>query len=149
MKRFLTATILVAAGSIGLVGCGSGSPGGPGVDTNKGKSNTQTGTDDQTFTLSVPSIQNRIKQGETNQYTIGINRGRNFDQDVTIKLEGLPKGVTADPSMPVIKHGDKEVKIAMKAANDAALGEHTIKVIGHPAKGPDATNQFTLHVDKK
>jgi uncharacterized membrane protein len=148
MKRFLTATLLAAIGSIGPIGCGSGSPGGPGV-SNKEKSNTHISTEDQTFTLSVPSIQNRIKQGETNQYTIGISRGKNFDQDVKLKLDGLPKGVTADPSEPMIKHSDKEVKIALKAANDAAIGEFTIKVTGHPSTGADATNQFTLHVDKK
>src|SRR5438552_3289813 len=112
MKRLLTPAILAVFGAIGAVGCGTGSPGGPGA-SNKARDNTpQIVTNENTFTLSVPTIQNRIKQGEINQYTISINRGKNFEQDVRIKLEGLPRGVTTDPAEPVIKHSEKEVKIA-------------------------------------
>jgi hypothetical protein len=149
MKRFLAATCVAAISLIGLAGCGSGSAGGPGASNKNNDNSPRVGTAEQTFTLSVPTLQNRMRQGETNQYTIGINRGKNFDQDVSIKLEGLPKGVTMEPSAPMIKHSEKEVKITFKAANDAALGESTIKVTGHPSTGPDATNQFTLHIDKK
>jgi len=149
MKQFLAASLIGALASVGLVGCGSGSAGGPGATKPRDDNTPHLSNADQTFTLSVPSIQNRMKQGDTNQYTFGISRGKNFDQDVTLKIEGLPKGVTIEPEQPTIKHSEKEVKVTFKAANDAALGESTIKVTGHPATGADATNQFTLHIDKK
>jgi hypothetical protein len=147
VKRTLAALVIAVVASIGVLGCGSGTPGGPGA-TAKDNS-THIGPADRTFTLSVPTIQNRMKQGEAHQYTIGIHRGNNFDQDVSIKVEGLPQGVSMEPASPVIKHSDTEVKILLKAAEDAAVGESTIKVIGHPTTGADATNQFTLHIDKK
>ncbi|MDB5308470.1 MAG: hypothetical protein JWO38_2672 [Gemmataceae bacterium] len=149
MKRFLTAAFVAAVGSVGLVGCGSGSSGGPGASN---KDNTpHINPTENSFTLSVPSNipPNHIKQGETKLYTFGIDRGKNFDQDVTLRFEGLPKGLTTDPTTPVIKHGEKEVKVAFKAADDAAVGEFTIKVTGHPTTGADASKDFTIHVDKK
>jgi hypothetical protein len=149
MKRFLTAAFVTAIGSVGLVGCGTGSPGGPGATHKDATSGPHVSTPENTFTLSVPTIQNRIKQGEAKQYTIGINRGKNLDEDVALKFDNLPKGVTIDPAAPVIKHGEKEAKITLKAADDAAVGEFTIKVTGHPTKGEDAHNDFTIHVDKK
>jgi len=147
MTRVLAAFCTAAIGALGVVGCGSGTPGGPGATTKD--NSTRIGPSDQTFTLSVPGFQNRMKQGEAHQYTIGIHRGNNFDEDVSIKVEGLPQGVSMEPASPVIKHSDTEVKILLKAAEDAAVGESTIKVIGHPTTGADATNQFTLHIDKK
>jgi hypothetical protein len=57
--------------------------------------------------------------------------------------------VTLDPASPVIKHGDTEAKITLKAADDAAVGDFTLKVTGHPTKGADAANEFKLTVDKK
>ena len=35
------------------------------------------------------------------------------------------------------------------AADEAALGDFTIKVTGHPTKGADASNEFKITVDKK
>ena len=46
-------------------------------------------------------------------------------------------------------HGDKETKVAVKVPADAALGDFTIKVTGHPASGADAMNEFKMTVAKK
>jgi len=149
MKRLLTTAALAAIGAFGLAGCNSGSSGGPGATGTGSDGKTHVGTAEQTFTLSVPTLSTHIKQGESKVVAIGIKRGKNFDQDVTLKLDGLPKGVTADMTSHSIKHGEDEAKVTLKAADDAALGDFTVKVNGHPATGADATNEFKLTVEKK
>jgi uncharacterized membrane protein len=144
---------LVAAGLIALVGCNKSTTGGPGADKDK-KSKTDRAADavrqpEDTFNLKVPTLATRIKPGEAREVTIGISRGKNFDQDVSLKFEGLPTGVTVEPAEPAIKHGDKEAKVTFKAADDAALGDFTVKVTGHPQKGGDATSEMKLTVQKK
>lgn len=101
---------------------------------------------EDTFRLDAPNLAVSIKQGETKVVTIGISRSKNFDQDVALKFQDLPKGITIDPAEPMIMHGDKEVKLNVTAAADAALNDFTIKMVGHPASGKDATNEFKLTV---
>lgn len=106
------------------------------------------GDPENSFRLDAPNLATTIKQGETKVVTIGISRSKNFDQDVTLKFEGLPEGVTIDPAEAMIKHGEKEVKLNVTATADAAVNDFTIKIIGHPETGPDATNKFNLTVSK-
>lgn len=103
---------------------------------------------ENTFRINTPILTTTIKQGETKIVTIGITRSKNFDQDVTLKFEGTPAGVTIEPAEPMIKHDEKEVKINVSAAADATLNDFAIKIIGHPATGPDATNKLNLSVSK-
>lgn len=147
MKKLLVCLSVLSLAAA-LVGCNtSGTPGGPGTTT---RSSTQVSEpNEDTFTLSVPTLSTSIKQGEQKQATIGIKRGKNFDEDVALKFSGLPKGVTLEPANAMIKHSDKEANMTLKAADDAALGEFTIVVTGHPSKGADATNEFKIKVDKK
>jgi hypothetical protein len=49
----------------------------------------------------------------------------------------------------MIKHGDTDAKVTLKAAPDASLGEFTIKVTGHPTTGSNATSEFKVTVAKK
>jgi len=155
MKSTLYAVALLAL--IGLVGCSNPSnTGGPGADKDKAKTEKDKGkaeskgkVTDDTFSLSLPTGSTSIKQGESKTVTISITRGKNFDEDVGLKLQDAPKGITLDPAAPMIKHGDKETKVTIKAADDAALGDHTIHVVGHPTKGADATGDFKITVDKK
>ena len=101
------------------------------------------------FTLSVPLKATTLMQGDTQAVLIGIKRDKNFAQDVTLRFADLPKGVTLDPASPVIKHGDTETKLMFKGADDAVLGDFTVKVTGHPTKGSDAASEFKLTVAKK
>jgi uncharacterized membrane protein len=143
------------AALVAVAGCNKGTPGGPGVDKDKDtKSRAERVQDkitqaEDTFTLSVPLLSTKIKQGGAAKVTVGIKRGKNFGQDVTLKLEGLPEGVSVEPADPAIKHGDKDVKLTFTAADDAALGDFTVKVTGHPETGGDATNKVKLTVQKK
>jgi uncharacterized membrane protein len=106
------------------------------------------GTGDDTFTLDVPNLATSLKQGETKTIGIGINRGKNFDQNVALKFENLPNGLTVTPAAPSIAKGDKEVKVTLTAAPDAAIGEFEVTVHGDPATGADAHNKFKVKIDK-
>jgi uncharacterized membrane protein len=137
----LTAVVLAT-------GCNEGTRGGPGA-TEVTANKPIVGQSENTFTLDVPKMSTKVKQGETQDLAIDLARGKNFSEDVELKFAGVPKGVTLDPGSPVIMHGDKEVKVTVKVADDAALGDFTIKVTGHPTTGADATNEFKMTVAKK
>ena len=147
MKKQIASLLVLAL--VGFTGCNpAGTSGGPGASNSNAKK-PAIGQADDTFTLGMPTLATSIKQGESKTVSIGINRGKNLNEDVTLKFEELPKGVTIEPSSPVIKHGDMEAKLTVKTAETAALGDFTIKVTGHPTKGADASNEFKLTVDKK
>jgi hypothetical protein len=146
MKRSFA--VLLATGLVACPGCNQSTPGGQGV-TNPPHMRPVYGEAENTFNLSVPRLSTTLHQGETKDASIGIERGKNFDGDVTLKFADGPKGVTLDSANPFIKHGDTEAKVTLKATDDAALGDFTIKVTGHPTKGVDATNEFKITVVKK
>lgn len=102
-----------------------------------------------TFKLTVPRLSTTIKQGETKTASVGLKREKKFDQDVTLKFGELPTGVTLEPVTSDIKHGESEAQFAVTATDDAALGDFTIKVTGHPTSGADATTEFKLTVAAK
>jgi uncharacterized membrane protein len=159
MKRTIWTLAAMAGAAIGTMGCNNGTPGGPGADNDKDKDKEKPSVLQQaedaviqhegTYSLTMPLLTTRIKQSEDKVVAVGIRRGKNFDEDVTVKFEGAPTGVTIDPATATIKHGEKETKVNIKAANDAALGESTIKVTGHADKGQDASNDLKIIVEKK
>jgi hypothetical protein len=148
----------VATLLLGAVGCNeSTTPGGPGVtsrSTDSGSAKTVTnrpvyGEAENTFEISTPVLSTQVKQGDTKTVTIGVARGKNFDQDVTLKMADIPQGVTFEPMSPKILHGDKDTKVSIHAAENAALGDFTVNVVGHPATGADATTTLKLTVVEK
>lgn len=105
-----------------------------------------------TFTMDLPGNvlwTAGIKQGETKAFSISLSRKGDFKEDVALKFEGLPKGVSVDPAAPTIKSGEVEVKLMVKAEADAATGEHPVKVTGTPAKGAPVVQDFKLKVNPK
>lgn len=143
MKSFYTATTVMTLAA--FIGCNQGTPGGPGT--------TNPESSDNTFTLSVPSnlplMSTSLKQGATAKVTIGIKRGKSFQEDVTLKFDGLPAGVTIDQAGAQVTHDKSEANLTLTAADDAALGDFEITVTGHPTKGSDASNKFKITVAKK
>jgi hypothetical protein len=130
---------------VGLCGCNDHTtPGGPGA-TNSNDSIL--GPKDDSFVLSPVSVS--LQQSESKAASLSIKRGKNFDEDVKVSFDKMPTGVTVDPASPVIKHGEKEAKITIKAADDAAIGDFTVKVTGHPQKGPDGSTELKIKVEKK
>jgi hypothetical protein len=167
MMKYLQLTLPVLIAAI-AAGCSDSQPGGPGVTQTKPATtppatsppaNTPPSTvttnkpiigeADKTFRLDVPDLPTFLNQGETKTVTISLSRGTDFDQDVTLELSGMPQGVTADPPRAMIKHGEKEASFKFQAADDAALGDFTINVIGHPATGADAKSEFKLKISEK
>jgi uncharacterized membrane protein len=152
---------LLVLGLLGAVGCDRGTPGGPGAQapttSNEASKPAPTvankpiiGEAENTFSLSVPFLSTTLKQGEEKTVVIGINRGRNFGEEVAIQVAGLPAGVTLESANPVIKHGSTEAPIVLKAADDAALGDFTVKVTGHTASsGADSSNELKITVAQK
>jgi hypothetical protein len=133
---------------VALTGCNLGSRGGPGV-TDPNTKEPMIGAAPGTFNLRVPVLATSLKQGETKATSIGIVRGANFEENVTLSFSALPKGVTFEPDAPVIQRGDEEAKFTITAAEDAALGDFTVLVTGEPTKGSNAVNHFKIAVDKK
>ncbi len=148
MERLKVLFAFGVIGGCGLFGCNQGTPGGPGATAPAGDSKQAVIQQDDSFNLSAPLIATSIKQGERLATTVGIKRGKNFDEDVDIKFSDIPTGIKLDPSSATIKHGDSETKFNIEADKDAALGDFTIKVTGHPKKGADATVAYKLSVTK-
>jgi len=146
MKSFLS---LVTAGAVVVfAGCNQqGTSGGPGAT--KEKTQSTVGQTENTFSLSVPTLATPVKQGETKEVKISVRRGKDFTQKVTLSFEDLPKGLTIEPAKVEVAEGSDEAKISVKADENAAIGDFKVKVIGHPASGPDATNEMKLKVEKK
>ncbi|MCE9533436.1 MAG: hypothetical protein K8T89_20275 [Planctomycetes bacterium] len=152
MKRLFTAAMVMAVAF--STGCNRGTPGGPGAtSTETNKNMLDVGNADNSFTLSVPSslplLSTKVKQGETTKVVIGIKRGKSFEQDVALKFEGLPSGVTIDQAGAQITRDKSEANLTFTATDAAALGDFEIKVVGHPTTGGDATNKFKITVEKK
>jgi hypothetical protein len=147
MKNSLTGSIIVAF--LALCGCNDLSrPGGPGA-TKSQPGRPTTGETEDTFTLTVPRLATTLHQGETKDVEVGIDRGKTFDGDVKLEVVQRPEGVTIESPGPIIKHGDTSAKLTLKAADDAALGDFTVKVTGHPARGADSTAALKIAVVQK
>jgi hypothetical protein len=152
MKAFSAGLMMAALTA--FVGCGGSTgtsekhPGGPGA-TNPTEKAPLVGEGKNKFDLSPPTFATHLKQGEAKEVKIGIKRGEGFDKDVTLKFKDVPEGVEITPSVPAIKHGDKEAVLTVKASDTAAIGDFKVKVIGHPTAGPDAADTLELKIDKK
>lgn len=145
MKKIIT---VLAIGTIAtLSGCNKSTSGGPGVNMPESRQ-SNVGLSVETFSLDTPMLSTKIAQGETSNVTIGIDRGKDFDQDIALSFSELPTGVTIAPSNQVIMHGGSDAQISVTAAADAALGDFSVKIVGHPKTGPDATSDLKITVGK-
>jgi hypothetical protein len=146
---------LLALSLAALVGCTGSSTdntskvGGPGATGSTDRGGSILGPKENTFELDPPNLEKSITQGTSEPIVIGIDRGKNFDQDVALSFDNVPKGVSIDPAAPTIKKGDKNATINVKAAADAAVGHHEIKVVGKPGSGASASNTFKIEVKAK
>jgi uncharacterized membrane protein len=159
MKKSFVSLFLLTL--VAAVGCNRYSPEGPEAtstaDTEQSAEPVRTvvnkpiaGEADETFSLSVPFESVALTQGEEKSVLIGINRGENFREEVSIKVSGLPKGVTLETDAPVIKQGTTDATLMLKAAGDAALGDFTVNVTGHTASSAaDFTKEFKMTVVQK
>ncbi len=143
MKSTFAGFALVALTA--LAGCSQGTPGGPGT-TDKAPTYGQA---NDTFNLSVPLKTSTVQQGKQTETMIGVKRGKNFDEDISLRFTDIPPGVTIEPGSMMIKHGDSDAKFTFKAGDNAPIGDFLIKITGHPTKGSDAEVEYKLKIAAK
>src|SRR5688572_20401233 len=99
---------LLALGTGLMIGCSGQSPaGGPGASKNS-EGAVRVTQAENTFKLDVPNAETDIKQGQSQTVRIGINRGKEFDQEVKLDFAGAPKGIKVTPATTVAKPDMKE-----------------------------------------
>ena len=137
MKRIsvLAALMLAVAGCQETMTTGPASPPTPGSTTDASAGQKK---------LSVMALESHtVKQGDTDNVLVTINRD-NFNDAVTLGVEGLPMGVTA--TAPTIAASENSATIVLKAESTAAVGEHQLTLTAQ-APGIDKNTQaFTLKV---
>ncbi|XZE19751.1 hypothetical protein SH449x_005079 [Pirellulaceae bacterium SH449] len=108
------------------------------------------GVADQTFSLSVPFDTVTVIQGGQTPIKIGINRGPNFGEDVTLKVSNLPSGVTMEKETSMIAKGDNDASLKLIATKEAALGDFTIKVTGQTSSSSaDFSEEIKIKVTQE
>ena len=98
------------------------------------------------FKIAVPTLDVKLKQGETKNFTVSLERGDYFKQDVKLQIEAS-KGISVEPTSVKIKASEKpEVQLQIAAPKDAALGEYPVVVKGTPETGEPTTTEFIVKV---
>ncbi|HEX3998424.1 MAG TPA: hypothetical protein VHX65_07740 [Pirellulales bacterium] len=148
VRNLMSVGVWAALAFAAVVGCNKKSEsGGPGAVSYAGKKPTGA-TGEDVFGLIMPAAGVTIRRGTATEVNFGIERGKTFDQEVLLQFTDLPKGVAFEPIEPVIKRGEQRVNIRFTADQDTPTGTTTVKISGTPYKGPRATNQFKLTIDK-
>ena len=126
---------LAAAAGLLVVGC------------NKTPEGGSPGTDNK-FTLTLPTTETNIKQGQKETVKISINRGKDFKQTVKLKVEPpADSKIKAELSKDSIGAADPtEVSVTLDVDKDAPLGHRMIKVTGTPEQGAATTGEFKVDV---
>jgi uncharacterized membrane protein len=98
------------------------------------------------FNISVPTFATEVKQGETQNVTIKLQRGDSFKQDVKLQIEAA-KGISVDPAKVTVKASDKpDVQIMITVPKSTALGEYKVSVTGTPTTGEPTSVEFKVKV---
>jgi len=90
-----------------------------------------------------------LKAGESANISVGITRP-DSDDDVTVKVEDLPKGVTVDKTSVKVKKGEKKADFVLKIDEKdvSEVENHKAKVTA-TYKGTTAKETFNVTVKKK
>jgi len=128
----------------GLTGCSEETtPGGPGAATTTTEG--EPAEPEATFTLTMPTGATNVEQGASEVISIGIDRGEQFGEDVTVTFMP-PQGVTIEPSEAIIPAGQDEVEVTVHVDATATPGEKLIQVSGKGGSGPAATGELKIEV---
>ena len=132
----LTLVVLLVAG------CHSESTGGPGATDPRRRAGW--GWPDDSF--SIEKTRTNIQQGQTQTVSIPITRTKNFDEDVDVEAWCDAARHHGRRGEPAIGHGDRDARVTLHAAEDAALGDFTIPITAHPTRGSDAMTELAVTV---
>lgn len=133
MKKFLGG--LIALALVIAIGCETKSSNGGG-----GK-----GTGEP-LAVKAPAATD-LKAGDKQEVKVALERGKDFKEEVTVKLEA-PKGITVEPESKVLAAGDKELSVKVSAAADMAEGKQSITITATPKTGKAVTSKFDVNVKK-
>jgi uncharacterized membrane protein len=135
MKTKKTLTIVLMLTQAVLYGCqSSSSPRGGGM------------TKDVGFKIVVPNFTREIKQSETQNITVSLERGDYFKQDVQLQIQAS-KGIDVEPTSVLIKSSDRpEAQLRIAVPKDASIGEYIVYVKGIPETGEPTSTVFTVKV---
>jgi hypothetical protein len=98
------------------------------------------------FKISIPTFETKIKQGETKNVTISLDRGEYFKRDVRLQIKAA-KGISVEPTDVLVKGSDTpDVQLQIAAPSDAAIGEYPVYVKGTPATGEPTSVEFKVKV---
>ena len=128
------AFVMLVSLALIIAGCESSSPRGGGA------------TRESSFSLKVPALATDIKQGETRNVSLTLDRGEYFKQDVKLSANA-PKGITVEPLSERIEASARpDVQIKITADKNAALGEYPVTIKATPEKGEPTSTQFNVRV---
>lgn len=142
LKRFeefvMKHAFLVLVGAVLIVGCNN--------TTTSTAPKVTTRGDTVTKKLSLTAAKDQtIARGATDKVTITVTRD-NFDEPVTVSLSGLPTGVEVVEKESTIRSGSNTMTLTLKAAADAAVGEHAVTISADAVGMPKNTQTFKLTV---
>jgi uncharacterized membrane protein len=127
-------TIVMTLALAALFGCQSSSPRGGGM------------TQDVGFKIAVPTFSTEIKQGQTQNVTVSLERGNYFKQAVKLQIQAS-KGIRVEPTDVLVKANESpEVQLQIAATKDTALGAYRVSVKGTPKTGAPTSTAFTVTV---
>jgi tetratricopeptide (TPR) repeat protein len=96
-----------------------------------------------TFTLSVRAA--ALSRGERKEVTVIIDRGKDFDQELSLKFSA-PRGLKVTPGEVLVSAGEKEVQVMIESDSDAPAGELSIEVTGTPPTGRPTALRIPVEV---
>lgn len=142
-------TTLLASGAIvALAACNPSTTGGPGTAASDSEKPTL-GQTDNTFTLNSPMMATKLEQGETLTFSIDIDRGEDFNQDVTLVFDDVPAGLSITPKNPVIRSIDEKADVTITASDTASVGEFTLRIAGRPETGSEAATEMKVEISER
>jgi uncharacterized membrane protein len=98
------------------------------------------------FKIVVPTLTTEVKQGETKNVTVSLERGQYFKQDVKLQIKAA-KGISVEPTKVLVKASDKpDVQLMITVPKDAAIGEYKVSVTGTPTTGEPTSVGFKVKV---
>ena len=103
-------------------------------------------TKEEAFKIAVPTFSTEVKQGETKNVTVSLERGEYFKQDVKLEIKASP-GISVEPTKVSVKASDSpDVQLKVSASKDAALGGYQVTVKGTPKTGEPTSTEFNVTV---
>ncbi len=111
-------------------------------------SQTVRGPDGTSLKIEEPADE-QIRRGDNGRVMVWIERG-NFAGEITIRVEGLPRGVTVRNEPLVISEFDNRITILLHADFDAeVVSDVPVKVTATAPNGMEVSESFDITVHNR